>query len=131
MMSSPFLIKLAATFNSEQHLCFLLELGSGGDIFSLYNRRNLYGSMDSARFYTACAVRALVHLHMHFIMYRDLKPENMLLDHKGFCKLTDFGLAKIAVGHTFTTVGTPDYFSPEMATSRGHTSAVDCGPWVC
>merc|ERR1712048_575368 len=58
-------------------------------------------------------------------IFRDLKPENLLLNDKGQVKLTDMGLAKVVVGKTYTTCGTPDYFAPELIASKGHTHAVD------
>lgn len=59
------------------------------------------------------------------IVFRDLKPENLLLTEEGHMKLTDMGLAKLVVGKTYTTCGTPDYFAPELIASSGHTHAVD------
>jgi len=125
MTDSPFLVRLAATFNGPEHLYFLMEPAMGGEIFTLYHRHNFYGKENHARFYVACVVRALEHLHLRHIIYRDLKPENLLLDDKGYCKITDFGLAKFVMGHTYTTCGTPDYFAPEMVTGQGYTYAVD------
>lgn len=125
MTHSPFLVRLAATFNGDQHLYFLLEPAMGGELFTIYQRKNFYGSERHARFYVACVLRAFEHLHTRQIIYRDLKPENLLLDSKGYCKVTDFGLAKFVIGHTYTTCGTPDYFAPEMVLGLGHTSAVD------
>jgi len=125
MTNSPFIIRLAATFNGEDHLHFLLEACMGGELFTVYQRKNLYGSEKHGRFYVACVLRAFEHLHTRQIIYRDLKPENLLLDNSGYCKLTDFGLAKFVIGHTYTTCGTPDYFAPEMVMGLGHTLAVD------
>mmetsp|Transcript_25616 Transcript_25616/g.68052 ORF Transcript_25616/g.68052 Transcript_25616/m.68052 type:complete len:1331 (+) Transcript_25616:46-4038(+) len=122
---SPFIIRLAATFNQGDNLYFLMEAASGGSLCSVYNKRKLWGLEDPARFYTACVFRAFQHLHELNIIYRDLKPENLLLDGDGYCKVTDFGLSKIALGHTYTMCGTPEYFAPEMVNASGHTKAVD------
>eukprot|EP00930_Biecheleria_cincta_P098601 TRINITY_DN9025_c0_g1_i1.p1 TRINITY_DN9025_c0_g1~~TRINITY_DN9025_c0_g1_i1.p1 ORF type:complete len:870 (+),score=190.08 TRINITY_DN9025_c0_g1_i1:66-2675(+) len=125
MTNSPFLVRVAATFNESQHLYFLLEAASGGELFTIYQRNSFHGKDQYARFYVACVLRAFQHLHQRNIVYRDLKPENLLLDANGYCKVTDFGLAKFVIGHTYTTCGTPDYFAPEMVLGLGHSLAVD------
>jgi len=78
-----------------------------------------------AKFYVSGTMFAFEHLHSKHIIFRDLKPENLLLNDKGQVKLTDMGLAKVVLGKTFTTCGTPDYFAPELIASKGHTDAVD------
>mmetsp|Transcript_4700 Transcript_4700/g.11405 ORF Transcript_4700/g.11405 Transcript_4700/m.11405 type:complete len:772 (-) Transcript_4700:196-2511(-) len=125
MCDSPFIIKLQETYNSDQMLYFLLECALGGELYNTYNRRRLHGSAPHAKFYAAGVVLAFEHMHALKIMYRDLKPENLLLNAKGHVKLTDMGLAKVTPGKTFTTCGTPDYFAPEVIASTGHTQAVD------
>merc|ERR1711981_1041283 len=87
--------------------------------------RKLYGSVQHAQFYAAGVILAFEHLQELHIIYRDLKPENLLLNEHGHTKLVDFGLAKHTVVQTYTTCGTPDYFAPEMIASTGHTNAVD------
>mmetsp|Transcript_31695 Transcript_31695/g.80018 ORF Transcript_31695/g.80018 Transcript_31695/m.80018 type:complete len:799 (-) Transcript_31695:373-2769(-) len=125
MTDSAFIIKLYATFNGTQMLYFLLEPALGGELYQTYSRKNLHGSEKHARFYLVCVVFAFEHLHDRCIIYRDLKPENLLFTDKGHVKLTDMGLAKFVVGKTFTTCGTPDYFAPELIKSAGHTVALD------
>merc|ERR1719394_2303454 len=125
MTNSDFIIKLWETFNGQQSLYFLLEPALGGELYATYNRKGLHGSDKHAKFYVAGVVFAFEHCHERHIIYRDLKPENLLLTDKGMIKLTDMGLAKFVIGKTFTTCGTPDYFAPEIIASTGHTHAVD------
>jgi cGMP-dependent protein kinase len=125
MTSSPFLVQVAATFNRNQHLMFLLEPAMGGELFTIYIKNKFYGNEKLAMFYSACVLRGLQHLHERCIIYRDMKPENLLLDVKGYCKIADFGLAKFVIGKTFTTCGTPDYFAPELLKGIGHTVSLD------
>lgn len=125
MLDTPFVVRLLATYNGREHVYFLLEAALGGELFTTYERLKLYGSEVHARFYVACVTEALAHLHEKNVIYRDLKPENLLLDVKGFCKVTDMGLAKITTSPTFTMVGTPDYMAPEVIDQTGHTKSVD------
>ncbi|CAE7018990.1 for [Symbiodinium sp. CCMP2456] len=125
MTNSSFITKLYETFNGTQTLYFLLEPCLGGELYATYIRKGLYGSDKHCKFYTGSVVFAFEHMHQRRIIYRDLKPENLLLAEDGFMKLTDMGLAKFVVGKTYTTCGTPDYFAPELIASTGHTNAVD------
>mmetsp|Transcript_20629 Transcript_20629/g.37134 ORF Transcript_20629/g.37134 Transcript_20629/m.37134 type:complete len:762 (-) Transcript_20629:274-2559(-) len=125
LCDSVFVVKLYETYNNPQNLFFLLELALGGELYATYQKKNLFGNEKCAKFYVAGTLYAFEHLHERKIIYRDLKPENLLLNEKGQMKLTDMGLAKVVVGKTFTTCGTPDYFAPELIASKGHNNAVD------
>jgi len=85
-------------------------------------------SEDNARFYVAQIILALEHLHKNDIIYRDLKPENVLIDRDGYIRLTDFGLSKKGIkGNKGATsvCGTPEYLAPEILFRWGHGKAVD------
>lgn len=128
MCDSIFIIKLYDTYNEDQYLSLLLEVALGGELYEAYQRKGLHGSIKHAQFYLGSVLFGFDHMHERYIIYRDLKPENLLLTDKGQMKITDMGLAKVSVGKTHTTCGTPDYFAPEVISGEGHTVAVD---WWC
>jgi len=78
-----------------------------------------------ALFYAACVLDAFEYLHDKFIVYRDLKPENLMLDSEGYIKVVDFGFAKVVRTRTYTLCGTPEYLAPELVDGRGHGKGVD------
>lgn len=80
---------------------------------------------DHACFYAAQVTLMFEYLHNKNIIYRDLKPENLLISNEGYLKLTDFGFAKVVEGRTYTLCGTPEYLAPEILLNKGHGKAVD------
>lgn len=124
-MDSPHIIRLFATFKDDQKLQFLLEPCLGGELFTLLRARGNFAE-KAARFYAASVILALEEIHNNGVVYRDLKPENLLLDNEGFIKVTDFGLSKIiGDSRTFTVCGTPHYLAPEIIQGTGHGKSVD------
>ena len=93
-LSHPFITKLHYAFQTPEKLYFVIDFLNGGELF-YHLRREQRFSEERARFYAAEILLALECLHKNNIIYRDLKPENVLLDSKGHIKLTDFGLSKI------------------------------------
>lgn len=122
----PFVVNLVSTFQDERSLYMLIDLVQGGELFSVIHTEVDDGVENHfACFYTACILESLAHLHHRHICYRDLKPENVLIDHKGYCVLVDLGFAKIVMDKTYTLCGTPEYLAPEIILSKGHDEGVD------
>ncbi|KAJ3279193.1 camp-dependent protein kinase catalytic subunit, partial [Borealophlyctis nickersoniae] len=123
-IDNPFVATLEATFQDSNHVFMLMEYLPGGDLFALLKERGRFPE-DMARFYAAEVGMGLSFLHSRNIVYRDLKPENVLIDATGHIKLGDFGFAKTVADTTNTFCGTPCYIAPEIILKREYTHAVD------
>ncbi|XP_059479856.1 cGMP-dependent protein kinase, isozyme 2 forms cD5/T2 isoform X2 [Neocloeon triangulifer] len=121
-----FIVKLFKTFKDQKYLYMLMESCLGGELWTILRDRGHFDD-STTRFYTACVVEAFDYLHSRNIIYRDLKPENLLLDVNGYVKLVDFGFAKKLVHgrKTWTFCGTPEYVAPEVILNRGHDISAD------
>mmetsp|Transcript_119537 Transcript_119537/g.234958 ORF Transcript_119537/g.234958 Transcript_119537/m.234958 type:complete len:366 (-) Transcript_119537:252-1349(-) len=120
----PFIVNLLAAFQDDTRLFLLLEFINGGELFSHLRKEGRLPDAD-AKFYAGEIVLAFAYLHAKNIIYRDLKPENLLIDCDGHIKITDFGFAKVVEDRTWTLCGTPEYLAPEIIQSKGHGRAVD------
>jgi len=123
-ISHPFIVNLMGAFQDDKNLYLMMEYIIGGEFFSHLRKAGRFPN-DTARFYAAEITLVFEHLHSLMILYRDLKPENLLLDKNGHCKVTDFGFAKKVEYRTWTLCGTPEYLAPEIILSKGHGKAVD------
>ncbi|XP_064622195.1 cGMP-dependent protein kinase, isozyme 1-like isoform X2 [Lineus longissimus] len=128
MMESrcPFICRLFRTFRDTKYVYMLMEVCLGGELWTILRDRGNFDD-NTARFAVACVIEAFQYLHGRGIIYRDLKPENLLLDNTGYIKLVDFGFAKkIGIGRkTWTFCGTPEYVAPEIILNKGHDHAAD------
>eukprot|EP01134_Creolimax_fragrantissima_P006227 CFRG6227T1 len=120
----PFIIHMYASYQDSVHLYMLFEYVCGGELFSHLRKAGRFEN-TVARFYVVEIVLALEYLHDLDVIYRDLKPENLLLGTHGHIKITDFGFAKRVTDRTWTLCGTPEYLAPEIIQSKGHGKGVD------
>jgi len=123
----PYLVHLRFAFQTPSKLYLVMDYCNGGELFYHLKNSGRF-SEERARLYAAEITSALDHLHSRRIVYRDLKPENVLLDSEGHVRVTDFGLAKDEMAltdKTHTFCGTPDYLAPEIIKGSGHGRGVD------
>jgi len=124
--NSPFILKLFCTYKDSQKVYLLMEFCQGGELFTILHTPGRDGVPEpQAKFYAVCVLLGLQHMDSKEIAYRDLKPENALVDSDGYCKIIDMGFAKVVKNKTFTLCGTPEYLAPEIVLGRGHNRGVD------
>lgn len=129
---SHFIVRAYSGFHDKQSVHILMDFVRGCDLLSRIrgNEPRVKGNMD---FYVAEILCTLEHLHRNLIIYRDLKPEHVMIDDEGHCKLVDFGFAKRFRQkdaqnnqlRTFTNCGTPDYIAPEILRGVGASFQAD------
>ncbi|KAI7890326.1 camp-dependent protein kinase 2 [Mucor mucedo] len=123
-VAHPFLVNMWGTFQDNVNLYMVMDYVPGGELFSVLRRSKRFPD-HVAKFYAAEVILAIEYMHSKNVIYRDLKPENLLLDSQGHIKITDFGFAKHVPDITWTLCGTPDYLAPEIIQSKGYGRAVD------
>jgi serine/threonine protein kinase len=142
-MTSDFILKLWGTYQTPHTIVMVTEVMHGGDLWAViyetppfYRDRGIPHKLTA--FYGACLTLALSHIHAKGIVFRDLKPENVMLDDRGYLKLIDFGFAKKVpfmkkdangemkvFAKSYTLCGTPEYLSPELIFNLGHNQSAD------
>ncbi len=124
--SCPFIVPFAGTFQSPTRLYLMMDFVVGGELYTRLGRTGPL-SVGAARFYMCEVIAALAYMHDRSLVYRDVKPENILLDALGHVRLVDFGFARRLndLGRCTSFCGSPFYIAPEMLTSSSYGPSVD------
>ena len=125
VMNHPFIINMHFSFQDAEFLYIAMDLLTGGDLrYQIFKQKIFFE--DQTKFFISCIILSLEYIHTNNILHRDLKPENLVMDSKGYLRLTDFGIAKIyRKENNRDTSGTPGYMAPEVMNAKNHTIAVD------
>eukprot|EP01123_Difflugia_compressa_P010039 TRINITY_DN3554_c0_g1_i1.p1 TRINITY_DN3554_c0_g1~~TRINITY_DN3554_c0_g1_i1.p1 ORF type:complete len:485 (+),score=97.92 TRINITY_DN3554_c0_g1_i1:57-1457(+) len=127
-LEHPFLVQLHYSFQTPDKLYFIMDYINGGELFFHLQRDKKFPE-ERVRYYAAEIVSGLEYLHTNGVIYRDLKPENLLVTREGHIVMTDFGLSKEGLfekdDRTGTFCGTPEYLAPEVLEGKGYGKAVD------
>ena len=120
----PFIVKLVKTMKDKNYVYFLMDYIKGKELFDVIRDIGLLNKFQT-QFYGASIMLAVQYLHERKFIYRDIKPENIMVLGNGFIKLIDFGTAKAIEDKTKTIIGTPHYMAPEVILGEGYSFKVD------
>jgi serine/threonine protein kinase len=124
-LNHPFIVNMNYAFQDTDNLYLVMDLLTGGDLRFHVSIRKKF-TEEQTKFMVACILLGLDYIHSNRIIHRDIKPENLVLDEKGYVRITDFGIAKIQqADNSVETSGTPGYMAPEVMCAQNHTIAVD------
>ena len=120
----PFIVKLVKTLKDDKFIYFLMDYIKGKELFDIIRDIGLLNKTQTL-FYGASIMLAVRYLHQRKFVFRDIKPENVMVLENGYIKIIDFGTAKQVENKTKTTLGTPHYMAPEMILGKGYSFEVD------
>ena len=120
----PFIVKLVKTMKDKNYVYFLMDYIKGKELFDVIRDIGLLNKYQT-QFYGASIMLAVQYLHQRKFIYRDIKPENIMVLENGYIKLIDFGTAKEITDKTKTIIGTPHYMAPEVILGEGYSFKVD------
>jgi len=132
-MKHPFIVNLHYAFQDFENLYLVLDFLTGGDLRYHISKHKKFTEEQTSKlfyyfleFFVACLLLSYEYIHGNNVLHRDIKPENMVIDDKGYVRITDFGIAKLySRDNSSETSGTPGYMAPEVMCAQNHTIAVD------
>ncbi|XP_041350174.1 beta-adrenergic receptor kinase 2-like [Gigantopelta aegis] len=129
---SPFIVCMTYAFQTPEKLCFILDLMNGGDLHYHLSQHGVFTEKE-VRFYATEVILGLEHMHSRFVVYRDLKPANILLDENGHVRISDLGLAcDFSKKKPHASVGTHGYMAPEVLhKGQSYDSSADWFSFGC
>ena len=129
MLNNPFLVNMICSFQDNENLYLVMDLLLGGDMRyhinkkAVYNRKN---DENQLKFIAGCVLVGLNYIHEKQIIHKDIKPENLVFDSRGYIHITDFGISKIYhPDNGKENSGTPGYMAPEVLFNKDHNFNVD------
>ena len=120
----PFIMKMVKYLKNDQYIFFINEYIKGKELWDVIRDIGLLNK-EQTQFYIASILLAINHLHKKKIIYRDIKPENVMVNVKGYIKIIDFGTVKEIEDRTSTVIGTSHYMAPEVTKGEGYSFQVD------
>mmetsp|Transcript_46118 Transcript_46118/g.111734 ORF Transcript_46118/g.111734 Transcript_46118/m.111734 type:complete len:1072 (+) Transcript_46118:255-3470(+) len=127
----PYIVGLINSKFTGNECFMVMDFISGGELWSVVHREYPDGRWESgisakdAQFYALIIADTISYMHRRNILFRDLKPENVMIDADGYPNIIDFGFAKVCEDKAFTFCGTPNYVAPEIVLNAGHGVGVD------
>jgi serine/threonine protein kinase len=125
VLKHPFIVNMQCAFQDRENLYLVMDLMTGGDLRYHFNVNKRFSEVET-KFFAACVILGLEYLHLNRVIHRDIKPENLVLDGKGYVRITDLGIARVfRTANSDDTSGTPGYMAPEVICHQNHSYAAD------
>lgn len=125
VLKHPCIVNMQYAFQDKGSLYLVMDLVPGGDLRYHLGKKKRF-SEEQTKFFVSCVLTGLEYLHLNSVIHRDIKPENLVLDSKGYVRITDFGIARLANDENAGDgSGTPGYMAPEVLCKQIHGIAVD------